>query len=208
MIDDTRDVKTAIYRLWNAEDALIYIGIAKNPAARFAKHAERSHWWPEVASIQIDWAPTRDEALSIEREAIRAEKPRYNVRHNGVPPHLATAAPTYTCAECGARITDGEAGYLQVDRVHAANFRRAQPPAPEGWTVIAVSTLWDPGRIHRAKWQAVHVECDTIGDDAYWWDLDRVRTWPAFMHFVAHVTEKSWVTDDTNLPSFLRGVVS
>ena len=72
------DDPTALYRLYDGENALLYVGIALAPAARMAKHAETQPWWPEVAGRTMTWYSTRMDAAVAEVAAIKAEKPRYN----------------------------------------------------------------------------------------------------------------------------------
>jgi predicted GIY-YIG superfamily endonuclease len=80
------DVPTAVYRLYaGANDQQpLYIGVAKNPEARWAQHRKSKPWWAEVERKTVEWHPTRLAALTAEAGAIRDEMPVYN---------LATPAP-------------------------------------------------------------------------------------------------------------------
>lgn len=71
--------RTALYRLFNAKDQLLYVGIAADPAARWKGHCHTKPWVGEVAMRVIEWFSTHDEALRAETEAIRFEYPRYNI---------------------------------------------------------------------------------------------------------------------------------
>lgn len=73
------NVRTAIYRLFGAEDNLLYVGVAKNPEARWRDHRSAKPWWLEVQRKTVDWYPTRLAALVAEAEAIRDECPVYNL---------------------------------------------------------------------------------------------------------------------------------
>lgn len=75
-------VRTALYRLRNAEGVLLYVGISSKPPQRWGQHAADKPWWPEVAGLSIEWCDSRTEALAVEAETIRVEKPLYNVVHN------------------------------------------------------------------------------------------------------------------------------
>jgi predicted GIY-YIG superfamily endonuclease len=77
------DHRTALYRFYDADDALLYVGITVDPEARWADHERLKPWWPDVARETVDWHETRTLALAAELAAIRAERPRYNV--NGSP---------------------------------------------------------------------------------------------------------------------------
>ena len=42
------DEPTAVYRFYDEADRLLYVGISRNPAARWAQHAVEKKWWPRV----------------------------------------------------------------------------------------------------------------------------------------------------------------
>ncbi|MFD3532069.1 DUF6907 domain-containing protein [Streptomyces sp. NPDC058664] len=72
---------TALYRLFDAHDRLLYIGITKNLEQRWTGHrysATSSTWWPEVARKAIEWYPTREAADKAETAAILSEAPLHN----------------------------------------------------------------------------------------------------------------------------------
>lgn len=77
--------RTALYRLFGADDALLYVGIAMGLGRRWDQHAEAQPWWPEVDHQTVRWFPTREDAEKAEVEAIHAEHPVYNVVHNQRP---------------------------------------------------------------------------------------------------------------------------
>lgn len=86
------DRRTALYRLYDINDQLLYIGIAFDPATRGYQHKKTKSWWPEVAWRDVTWFETRREAEAAEREALRAERPLYNVAgSSGIP---AATSPT------------------------------------------------------------------------------------------------------------------
>jgi predicted GIY-YIG superfamily endonuclease len=70
---------TALYRLYDAEDELLYIGISEAPEKRWAHHASEKSWWPQVARKEIRWFPTRKEAEAAEARAIATERTPHNV---------------------------------------------------------------------------------------------------------------------------------
>jgi predicted GIY-YIG superfamily endonuclease len=76
-------IRTALYRLRDPHGTLLYVGIAENPERRRKEHASNKPWWPQVAEQSVEWFPTRGLALAAEANAIRAERPLYNLQHNG-----------------------------------------------------------------------------------------------------------------------------
>jgi len=72
--------RTALYRFFNADERLLYIGISGDPAYRWGQHRTDKPWAGEVAMRVVEWLPTRAEAEAAELVAIRAERPLYNYR--------------------------------------------------------------------------------------------------------------------------------
>jgi predicted GIY-YIG superfamily endonuclease len=73
------ELPTALYRFYDASDALLYVGITGELKTRFAQHAADKRWWAKVARKTVEWHPTRQAASLAELAAIRTEHPAYNV---------------------------------------------------------------------------------------------------------------------------------
>lgn len=93
--------RTALYRFFDEDGALLYIGITVNPRVRWRDHAGRT-WWPDVATKTLEWHTNRADAEAAEREAIRVELPRYNVSPGLHPPEHRAFEPTLSPAELRA----------------------------------------------------------------------------------------------------------
>ena len=50
---------TALYRLYDCDGTLMYVGITSNPERRFSEHASDKHWWPHVTRKAVQWYGTR-----------------------------------------------------------------------------------------------------------------------------------------------------
>ncbi|WP_145503177.1 GntR family transcriptional regulator [Streptomyces sp. CFMR 7] len=76
--------RTALYRLYGADDALLYIGISNDPDFRWKAHLySDSKNWARLATRHVDqWFETRAKAEAAEVAAIQAEHPRFNGMHN------------------------------------------------------------------------------------------------------------------------------
>lgn len=79
------EAPTAVYRLFDDSGALLYVGVAVNPATRWTQHASEKDWWPEVKRKTVDWHDDREAAFAAEVKLIKTERPRYNVV--GTPEH-------------------------------------------------------------------------------------------------------------------------
>jgi predicted GIY-YIG superfamily endonuclease len=73
---DTRVVE--LYRLFDDENRLLYVGISLSTAHRMAEHKDQCGWWPSVTAILVERHPNRSAALRAEKAAIELEKPLYN----------------------------------------------------------------------------------------------------------------------------------
>ena len=74
---------TALYRQYNANRELLYIGISCNVGSRTSQH-KKATWFKEIAIISIEHFPDRESALAAEILAIKKEKPLYNFLHSKV----------------------------------------------------------------------------------------------------------------------------
>lgn len=81
--------RTALYRHFDRFGRLLYVGISNDPDQRFTLHAYTSKWHPHSARRDLEWFDTRQEALASEREAIRAERPMFNLVGSDVEPEDA-----------------------------------------------------------------------------------------------------------------------
>jgi predicted GIY-YIG superfamily endonuclease len=83
------DRPQALYRFYDADDVLLYVGITHDPPQRLQSHGSTAFFWTDVAKIKIEWCANRKEARDKERDAIKAEGPRYNKQHaQKIPRHL------------------------------------------------------------------------------------------------------------------------
>ena len=81
--------RTALYRLYDSTEALLYVGVTGDPRRRFRQHERDKPWWPQVATRDIEWFPDKRSALDTERDTVRNDAPRYNQRGTiWFPPEL------------------------------------------------------------------------------------------------------------------------
>ena len=69
-----------VYRCYDGDGRLLYVGCSKTPRKRLDGHASGSWWWPQVATVRNLVFADRDAALLRERRAIASEMPRCNVK--------------------------------------------------------------------------------------------------------------------------------
>lgn len=74
--------ETDVYRLYDAGDSLLYVGIGSSARERWLDHAKTKAWWSDVVRERTVRYPFRGQALAVEQSAIRHENPKHN-RHSG-----------------------------------------------------------------------------------------------------------------------------
>jgi len=78
-----RAERTALYRFYDADGRLLYVGISNNPESRWKGHRYSIKRWPALVARRADeWFDSRTEAEAAEVAAIKDEKPRFNGAHN------------------------------------------------------------------------------------------------------------------------------
>lgn len=71
---------TAVYRHFNRDGELLYVGVSLNAISRLDQHAKGSHWSRDIASVTIEWFDSTTDALKAEQKAIDDERPMHNIR--------------------------------------------------------------------------------------------------------------------------------
>jgi predicted GIY-YIG superfamily endonuclease len=70
--------RPVVYRLFDAQDRLLYIGSTDNSYSRYEHHRCMQTWWPDVARKEEQEFPLLAAARVAERKAIAAERPLHN----------------------------------------------------------------------------------------------------------------------------------
>lgn len=75
-------MRTALYRYFDSENALLYIGISLSHLQRLSQHRASSSWAYLIASTTVEYYPDKASALLAEAQAIKSERPKHNIIHN------------------------------------------------------------------------------------------------------------------------------
>lgn len=75
--------ETSLYRLYDVDDVLLYVGIAVDLEQRMSQHAADKPWWGKVERRTVEAYPNRLLAETAEARAIQRERPLHNLTHNG-----------------------------------------------------------------------------------------------------------------------------
>jgi len=70
--------RTAVYRHYAEDGALLYVGISGNPARRLLEHEVGSGFFGSLHRTEYQWFDCRMDALKCEAQAIEEEQPKFN----------------------------------------------------------------------------------------------------------------------------------
>lgn len=76
--------RVSLYRHFDKDGALLYIGMTCRLQQRQEEHQARVDWHALVCRSEITWFDCRNAALAAEALAIKTEKPRYNIQHRAI----------------------------------------------------------------------------------------------------------------------------
>lgn len=71
-------MSASVYRLYDENDALLYVGCSVNPHSRKPQHCSKP-WYRQIARMVCEEFKTRRAAEIAERAAIQGENPLHNV---------------------------------------------------------------------------------------------------------------------------------
>lgn len=72
---------TFLYRFYDRDGVLLYVGITFNPSIRWHHHKGKKGWWSDVERIEATRYPNRHQAEAEEVRVIQEESPLYNIIH-------------------------------------------------------------------------------------------------------------------------------
>jgi predicted GIY-YIG superfamily endonuclease len=92
---------TTVYRCFDAEDRLLYVGMTDHLDARMAVHRSKS-WWSQVARTETEEFSKRAVAREMERLACQVEGPLHNVLlvPGRTRPKVRAHRPSWTGEKC------------------------------------------------------------------------------------------------------------
>ena len=122
-------MKHYLYRHFDHNGVLLYVGISLSTVQRLGQHRDHSHWFDAIVRVEIESFETRAAALDAEREAIRAEHPLCNIAHSqGNVVALNTAAnrrAVESRLSLEKRVIDFRPTYAITDAAQALGIQEA-----------------------------------------------------------------------------------
>lgn len=114
-----------LYRHFDKDGVLLYVGISNDVRYRTDTHRKISRWFLDIAKITVTHFPSRDDALVAEKRAIKEETPKFNIvgrettallftanEIEATKPLLPPSSPAPPSAPIRVRMENGE---LKVD---------------------------------------------------------------------------------------------
>jgi len=80
-MNHSNEKNTILYRYYDVEDSLLYVGITNNQHKRFKQHQDKS-WLTQIARATFEHYSNREDAEEAEVLAITKELPKYNVTYH------------------------------------------------------------------------------------------------------------------------------
>lgn len=194
---------TCLYRLFDADDVLLYVGISKSGLMRLGQHLTEKPWASDVARTTIEWFTSRSEAAAAEVAAIVTEKPRHNVMHAGTSVSSPVGVQAL-CDECREPVTNK--GYLvmygqelaKAERSHWEYAQYERKFDRGGMILMSGNDLINAPATHTARWRCLHARCDPKNDTGdYALRVERPLSLDELDSHTRHLMEKVWfrVTD-------------
>lgn len=90
---------TQLYRYFDIDGNLLYIGISVNFMVRASQHKSSSRWFDRISYVNVTHFPNRELAIRAERLAISNEMPIYNKQRAQFP-----------------KSSDGDYIYIRLDK--------------------------------------------------------------------------------------------
>jgi predicted GIY-YIG superfamily endonuclease len=73
-------MNAALYRFFDTDGRLLYVGVAMDPDRREIGHRSNSPWHHLATQRTDEWLSSRPEAVAAEKRAIQSEHPAFNRR--------------------------------------------------------------------------------------------------------------------------------
>src|SRR5262249_31908278 len=107
-----------LYRAYDADGRLLYVGISLSAFNRLIDHKRDSGWASEMVTMTVERFPTREIAEWEERKAIKEQRPIWNRAHNNDKP-LRKQPQFVTLIKW--RDAPIHAGIVEAERLRAAS---------------------------------------------------------------------------------------
>lgn len=141
-------MSTILYRYFDNQDQLLYVGITGDNVKRQSQHRRNSFWFGKIAVAKFEHFKTRDEALQAEAAAIRLEKPLHNIAGTGNK--LGQSPYTHMIFLAGMPDEGHDETHKLFCQEYKKHFSAANGHLPEANMVIALAMQFTKVNIENA----------------------------------------------------------
>lgn len=106
--------EAVVYRVYDADDRLIYIGCSQNLEQRMSNHRNQSWWIYLAARVESQAYSDLAAARQAEAAAIQAEKPAFNLQHAKRPDPMPLAPIELAACRAWLSRSSSRAGFLPI----------------------------------------------------------------------------------------------
>ena len=128
---DNSPKRTDLYRHYDKDNNLLYVGISLNPVIRLMQHRVGSGWYEDIQNITIERFDTEQQARDAERDAIQTENPKYNIQRNCTTTNKYKNNTFRQLIDSRHLSDDHVAGLLSVSAYTIGVWRRGQREMPD-----------------------------------------------------------------------------
>lgn len=200
-----------LYRFFDADDQLLYVGLTVNPGRRMEKHRGTQPWWADVARIEMEQHLDLETLRAAEREAIKAERPLHNIRMNGRQQTSSAPPLVWICEVCRTAVPD-DAGYIAVSYADLLAYWEAEIRRVDQHR----KTFGEPVGLQRratefadkVPWLVTHTACTPTELGHFRIDVAGLRKPEDAIAWTAEIlTEKTWlhITDWGRILDLIAG---
>jgi hypothetical protein len=91
----TPEAQHVLYRHWDKDGQLLYVGMTNNPPRRLTSHRAKAEWWAQVSWTSYQKFSSRPALKAGETRAIKTENPRWNIQERVRDSSLRPGAEKY-----------------------------------------------------------------------------------------------------------------
>lgn len=102
---------TELYRHFDNNDNLLYVGISLSTVSRLSQHKDHSHWFKEISKVTIQRFSTREDALKAEVQAVFSENPKCNINLRKTEKAIKKENERYRLAITGSAVPNKMSDY-------------------------------------------------------------------------------------------------
>ena len=152
--------QTELYRHYDKDGLLLYVGISLSALNRLSQHKTQSRWFIKIDTVKVTHYTSRKAALAAEKRAIKSEKPKYNKTYGTyrtVEPkqlvektrsdllnRIVSIKPVYSLHDVSIifdisllsvhkMVSDGDIGYIDLPK---GRVNGAKKQAITGWQLL------------------------------------------------------------------------